>query len=60
MTRTQALTAARREARKSKDLYYVVYEAGEYDAVNAFDLDTFYMGARPELCVAPDGEVFAE
>lgn len=44
MTLAGAVAKAKSLAKKNSREYFVVFEAGQYDAVDAFDLDTWYAG----------------
>jgi len=62
MTKTQALHAAKRIARKRSQIVYVVWSsepddpAGEhYHTATEYDLDTFFAGCDPIAAVEPDG-----
>ena len=64
MTKSNAIAAARRKARKIDEPVFVVHEDefgyGGYDVATSYDLETFYIGAYTELVVTPDGYVYAE
>lgn len=55
MTFHQAMAQARRRSRRTQQIVYVVFEAGEYDSASDYDLDTYYLGADPVASVEPDG-----
>ena len=53
-----AIRIAKKQAAAQDTEFFVVYEAGEFDAVNAWDLDTWYQGiSASEIlhCIGPDG-----
>jgi non-canonical (house-cleaning) NTP pyrophosphatase len=44
MTREQAIERAHRLAKKNRETYFVVLEAGEIDVCSESDLDWYYQG----------------
>ena len=58
--KNQAIAAAKRAAKRSKDWRYVVYEPEVgYMVAEGFELETFFLGAPVEWAVGPDGSVEA-
>ena len=62
MTYNQAIKRAQKLARERRKYMYIVYDPAYpndeygYDVVDDYDLDTFYLGLRPQVTFAPGGE----
>jgi hypothetical protein len=56
MTQPQAIAAAKRQAARTGEVRFVVYEAGEYHTASEFDLDTWFAGIRDENILFVTGE----
>ena len=57
MTKSAAMKAAAR--RSKREIYFVVFEDGEYDAADEYDLETYYAGLSDQNIIAAfeDGQL---
>jgi hypothetical protein len=59
MTREQAIQLARKRAKETDEIRFVVWDCGEYHVASDFDLDTWFVGIsdRNILYCTADGEL---
>lgn len=56
MTEARAIDKARLAAKNTGDIYYVIFEDGEYQIAAEFDRQTFYAGIAPTHSIDSSGD----